>query len=351
MLSLDNIQMPIKVENILSQYSEEYLYKMYCNDFPKNLCHSPFRKDKTPSFSFYRRSRWYWKDLATNEKGDVFQFIQKMENTADLHQTLKILSNRLSLTQEMGSFVKMNHSRSSSPTKKLLQFVTKHFDEYDMNAWGKWGIAIAYCRAFNTGPAHQVFLNKELIWRATKDNPIYFFHFIGSKNNKGYRPFEGDKKKKFIGVIDGKTDIFGLQEFRMVKRRHRVIVLTKAMKEVMFFKSFGITAIALCGEGYYFPKEIIEEIQASCDYLVSFYDNDRSGAKGAWQLRRDYGIPAVFIHPKFNIKNVTDMWEADYKMTYSVINALQGLEESKYIRVYDKTRSKTNIERRSVCNI
>lgn len=346
LLDLDKLQPPITANQILSQYNEEYLYKMYCSDFPKNLCHSPFRKDKTPSFSFYRRSRWYWKDLATNEKGDVFTFIQKMENAADLSQTLKILMNRLSLKSDFGGYVKADTNRVNQGSgKKLLQFILKPFDEIDMKAWLKWGIPVSYVHAFNGVCVRQAFLNKELIWTYQIQNPIYAFHFKESNNAKGYRPFEPNKKRKFIGVIDGKVDIYGLQEFRAIKRRHKIIVLTKAMKEVMFFKSFGITAIALCGEGYYFPESVVHEILDSADHVISFYDNDRSGAHGAWNLRNQYGIKAVFINPNIGIKNVTDMWEVNYKMCYDIIQGITAIANNesndfKYLKIYDKRRSK-----------
>ena len=89
----------------------------------------------------------------------------------------------------------------------------------------------------------------------------------------------------------------------------------------------------------------MQEIFDKADVVISFYDNDKAGARGAWQLRKEYGIKAVFIDPKLNIKNVTDMWEVNYKMCYSVIQGIVDMANNesndfKYLKIYDKRGSK-----------
>lgn len=42
---------------------------------PKRACKSPFREDKTPSFSIHNDGKW-WKDHATGDGGDVIEFIK-----------------------------------------------------------------------------------------------------------------------------------------------------------------------------------------------------------------------------------------------------------------------------------
>lgn len=320
---LDSINPIININSILAQYSEESLYKMYCSDFPKSLCSSPFRTDKTPSFSFYHRSHWYWKDLKTMEGGGIFQFIQKCENTKDLSDTLKRLQERFNLNTTMGAITKASHTNNNESNQKLMQYVIRNeFTIFEIATWLKWNIAIGYLLSFNVGSANQVFLNRELIWQATNTNPIFYYHFIKTNNVKAYRPLESDKRRKHMGRVDGMKDIFGLHQLFIQKRKFKIIVITKAMKEILFFKSFGITAIALCGEGYYFPKNIITEVLAKADYVITFYDADPAGWHGAWQLRKAYNIPAFFLPKSMKCKNITDLWEIDYKKCYEVIQMI-----------------------------
>lgn len=328
MLDFLDIKPALTSHWLLQNYSEEFLYKMYCSDFPKNLLNSPFRKDNNPSFSFYKRGRWLWKDLKTKEGGGIFDFIQKMENAVDFKETLEKVYDRL---------VKGNYHFSQNPyeftikprtEKKLLQFVIKSdFEQIDIQTWMRWGIAIAYLKTFHVGAATKVFLNKDMIWSFSNQNPIYYIHFTKTNNVKGYRPLESDKKKKHIGVVNGKVDLYGLQEIKAENRHYRVIVITKAMKEVLFYRGFGIAAVSLCGEGYYFPKEIVQYLRTRCDHLISFYDADRAGYHGAWQLRKDYNIPPMFVIKQDGVKNITDLWEHDYKKCYEYIDAILNWNE------------------------
>jgi hypothetical protein len=327
--TLDNIKPAITINSILSSFSEEYIYKLYCSDFPKNLCHSPFRKDKNPSFSFYKRQYWRWKDLKSKEGGGVFEFVQKFEGTQNLNDTLHKLYNRLNMNIPLGYAKCENYKTNSTPVKKLAQYVMHdEFKDFEIKTLQLWNISIAYCKWFNTGTAKQVFLNRELIWTFSINNPIFYYHFPETNNVRAYRPLEKDKKRKHFGVVNGLKDIFGLTQLRSNSKHHRIIVITKAMKEVIFFKTFGITAIALCGEGYYFSKELMDEIKSRCDYLISFYDADKAGWHGAWILRKAFNIPAFFIPSSWNAKNITDLWETDYKKCYKVLELLLQLPYS-----------------------
>lgn len=65
---------------------------------PSSACHSPFRPDRTPSFSVYDEGR-KWKDFATGEGGDVIAFISHARQV-DSREAVRLF---LALSGERGS--------------------------------------------------------------------------------------------------------------------------------------------------------------------------------------------------------------------------------------------------------
>jgi len=61
-------------------------------------CKSPFRQDKTPSFSVFDSGR-AWKDHATNERGDVISFFQKSTGT-DFPKAVEALARMAGIFEE-----------------------------------------------------------------------------------------------------------------------------------------------------------------------------------------------------------------------------------------------------------
>lgn len=328
--TLENIRINVSAKDLLEELPEDVIYKYYCSSFPDNITHSPFRKDRNPSFSFFYKDRWLWKDFKTGEGGDIFKFVGKMENLQRFSDILHFLymkfSSNFSTKFEDKIFEASNKQKKR---QRLLQVVKKDsFSIEEIAIWKKWDINTVYLTNYYIGSAWQVFLNKELIWQTKSNNPIFYYYFPWSKNIKCYRPVEPDKKNKFLGVINNKTDIQGLYQCNIEYTKPRILVLTKAMKEVVFFRTFGIHAIAIHGENHYFSEEIISYLKMHCTYLISFYDNDLAGYHGAWMLRKQFQIPCMFLPLSYKAKNITDLWEIDYKKCYGIIDFIATFRTS-----------------------
>jgi len=57
---------------------------------------SPFRTEKTPSFHVWPETQT-WRDFGSNEGGDLFTFIMKVENL-DFREALTLLAERAGVT-------------------------------------------------------------------------------------------------------------------------------------------------------------------------------------------------------------------------------------------------------------
>jgi len=83
----------------------------------KAVISSPFRRDKKPSFYLFNNR---WKDLATGEKGDVVDFIEKYESLSTA-EALKYLDNLFTnLSRKDNSFFSFQGQSSSDSQNKII---------------------------------------------------------------------------------------------------------------------------------------------------------------------------------------------------------------------------------------
>ena len=334
---IDSIRFAIRAEDLLKIRSEEDIYKHYCKDFPKGTFPSPFRTErKGASFGFYEKNNhWYWKDQGgAGEGGNVFDFVKKFDHTiTTFPQILQKIITDMGLETGMpiptqATVTKtLGRSTIGKENRSLLQMISRKWTESDYNLWkSRWGIDNFVLRMYNVGCGQQLWAQKpkeekKLVWISVPDNPVYFYWFPISKHIKGYRPLEKDKKRKWLANTDNLTDIQGYHQCDIKRKRPRLLILTKAMKEVMFFRSFGINAMAINGENAYYHPDFIRHLRKYCILIISLYDNDRAGCHGAWVLRKEYDIPAFFVPVQWGAKNITDLWEVkEYNKCYQLIN-------------------------------
>ena len=121
------------------------------------------------------------------------------------------------------------------------------------------------------------------------------------------------KKKKWLSNVSNNTDIQGYYQCNIKNTKPNLLILTKSMKECMFFYERGIYAMAINGENHQFNPLFIEHLKRHCKNIISFYDNDDSGIKGALDLKEKYNIDFFHIPknicPAVNIKDITDMYK------------------------------------------
>jgi len=82
-------------------------------------------------------------------------------------------------------------------SSKLLQAVIRDkWEDYELDYWKKHSITEEILKIYHVKPTKSVYVDKELIWKSTKLNPIFTYFFPDSTNIKVYRPLAKDRKGK-----------------------------------------------------------------------------------------------------------------------------------------------------------
>lgn len=349
-IDFSNIERNYSISDILAHVSEETIYKTWCKEFPSSNFSSPFRKDKNPSFGFYKsNNRWRWKDLGGNgDSGDVWDFVAMAEGT-DLKSAIKIVAERFNLTN--GNTIPVLKTRktysinpekeiAASRSRALIQVRPRMLTDKDYEWWNRILITPQIMRMYYIRAAQEVWVNKKLNWFHKDDNPIYYYLSPVSQNIKCYRPLEPNKRFKWLSNQDPLKDIQGYYQCRIKQWPGRPLLLVKSLKEVAFFRAFHINAMANTGEHVHYSEDFIRHIKKYCWPIMYLGDNDWPGMRAVVKIwkgyknYKGYGIPGMIIPRKWGAKDPTDLWLHDYRKVYDLLNNIY--DNFKHLRASGK---------------
>jgi hypothetical protein len=79
------------------------------------------------------------------------------------------------------------------------------------------------------------------------------------------------------------------------------------MKDCMVLRDLGYDSMAIHGEGQRFYTDFIRHIKKYYSVILSIYDRDAAGVRGAKLLWDDFRIPAYFLHRSVRTKECKDV--------------------------------------------
>lgn len=330
MSMFSDLQFDITWKMILNRYDEEYLYNFYCPSFHLGDIPSPFRHETSPSFGFYeaKDGRILWKDSGKGDAGGIVKFIvriyretKKFKGTDDELLAAvwhDLQQEEITYTPSTATLIRNNNTQRRKQVQ-LEAVLTKEkiVPPVFMRFWERLGISQNYLTMYDTYFAEEVWLYKTVdgqqtsfLWgRSTLDNPIFVYTFH-SGHLKAYRPFEKERKRKWIMNCNNMTDVQGLWQCDIMNRRPRLLVITKSMKDVIFLRTMGIDAIAFHGESYTgsISIDFMNYLKKYCGMIISLYDNDIAGIRGGIYLRDNFDIPMFFYPTYLDAKDSTDVY-------------------------------------------
>lgn len=309
---------------------EILIYQHYIPELRMGTQKSPFRLEvKSPSFSLYESNgKLSFKDHGYGNQGDVCDFVQQWykhfkDKTIENQELNAVMYYDMKLSDKQtvdGNLffndveVGPRQFKNEKGGKFKLQVNDIGWTSWAQDYWiNKYGIAPSILNAYYVGHAKEVWATppnkKTFLWGvSTPQNPIFYFYFPRTGNMKCYRPMEKNKKKKWIMNCDNATDIQGYDQMRIKLTRPKLVIFTKAMKEIMFYRSFHLDAIAIHGENHYYDHDFIRHIKKYSEHQLGVLDNDRPGKHASWILRSRDKILVSFIS---EAKNITDLWEKE----------------------------------------
>lgn len=328
----DNIYQELSVGNIISIVIEPVLWRHYLGinfELKKNYV-SPLRKgDKVPSFNVYidGRGRFMFKDFGGNgSHGDIFDFLHIRDSLTFREALVRVnVDFKLGLgnpheqsyrgykpigIREEQRLEKFSDSFAIQ-TAPLINAYVRAWREEDLKYWMQYGITKDILIEYQVHCIKRICVNGVLVYSQTPNNPCYGYYFPTSKHIKCYFPYAVGKQTKFLGNANNYQDIQGYYQCNVKKdSRNTLLILTKSMKDCMTLRSLGYEAMAIHGEGQYFYKDFVRHIKKYYPKIISLYDRDRTGVKGAKYLWKMYGILPYFI-PKLltGCKDISDVYK------------------------------------------
>jgi DNA primase len=274
-------------------------------DIDKKL-NSPFRKDRHPSFSFFKtkEGRILWKDFSTGEVGNVISFASKLYKVSNA-SSISVLSNflrdyNITLTVVKSSYKK--EIKPKEPATKLFKANYRNFLKYDLNYWNSYNITENILNFFNVRAVQQLYYKNQLTWINSKYCPIYEYDINYMDNVRYYRPF-APKNSKWLGNMK-QYAIFGYKQLE----KSDFIIITKSLKDVMFLYSLNIKAVSPSSETTIFNEREIQDIKKFSDNLIVLMDYDKTGIEAAEKYKQTYGFKNFFTLDE-KAKDISDYFK------------------------------------------
>ena len=242
----------LTVANIYSRLDDRQLLDYYFPTYKLNSAiSSPFRRDRKPSFSFYVNGdgRIGYKDFSTGESGDVLNLIQKLKGLT-FRQTLEtinrdfnlkftfdiegIKSTGIAITNEVKALMYLGIEK---PKETKIEVSIRDWNgAVDKQYWSKYGITGRTLQSYNVFPLQAFYIDDNYV-QESKTNPIYGYYF-GEGKWKIYQPYS--LKYKWISNVNKRI----IQGVNQVQQTGELMIVTKALKDVMCYRELGYDAIA-----------------------------------------------------------------------------------------------------------
>lgn len=328
-ITLDTTEPQITKKILLENYSQETYMEYYLGiPIKKGLVCSPLRDDKSPTCSFFKNKNGdlIFKDFSGSFYGNFIDVV-KYKYDCSYYMALQIIANDFGIIKRPDLIrnpkpIKESTAvfKDSGPSK--IQIEVQPFSKEELNWWNKYGITDNILKKFQVYSCKSVFLNGHYLTSPTTRQKIYGYYrgkdIDGTELWRIY--FPGRKSFKFIS--NWKASM--LQGYKQLPKDGDLLVVTKSLKDVMVLHALGITAVAPCSENLFISESQLLKLKARFKKIVAFYDNDLAGISNMNKIKKQFGIPCLWIPRKYNAKDISDFYEKYGKTkTIDLINEAQ----------------------------
>lgn len=341
-------------QSIESIYSSAEIFQLFLPDIVFNRkFSSPFRKDENPSFIIYKNVAgkcWFF-DFTTGEKGDCYDFIQKLFSV-NYVQAVKILSGQIKSIAIDNKQKIISTAIGDGSSRKVTKITVRprKWSIIDDDYWtAGYELTEEDCKFLDIFPIEYADISSPgyngLVTSGTK-SPIYAFEArIADKSLPGgfdicyklYQPYAEKEQWKWKNNIPA-TYVFGLKQMLKMKVnpvgifeqyrkaiKHDKLIITKSLKDVGVLLKLGYYAIAPTSESAILDQSVIEFVKTTFDFSpVVLFDNDRTGLEKAKIYRERYGLSSIMIpYDHLATKDISDaMYYYGYTETSNLLRDL-----------------------------
>jgi hypothetical protein len=303
---------------VLNKVTEEFIFCYYLkiNNITEKVF-SPFRRDTTPSGSFYvSYNKIRFNDFGTFD-GDCFDLVARLNNInirakGGFPKVLNIIVKDLRLDNKK-DIITLDQNYTIENAK--FDYNLCDFNIIDINFWKLLNVNIDLLKTNRVFRLYNFFINDYPVYRYDVNNLAYIF-LIGKKDNEiifqAYFPF----KNKSMRYINNKSSLKGLD----LIMDNEDLIITKSYKDLLVLKSFGENVICTSNETKIIQPEefsyIKEKIQNNKIYTL--FDNDYTGKRFTIIHKQKYNTVPLLLK---DTKDISDyILKFGYEKTKNLIS-------------------------------
>ena len=352
---------------LLERVTQEEIMEKYTgipvNDYTLsgNSFKSPIRTDTNPTCNYYYSEdkrgevRLRLKDWNGSFNGDVFDVASHfLKIRAETGQGFKLLLHQIAYDfkihkytdgeerQKLEEVLQEYHKKIGL---KVFKIIPRTWNEFDKRYWfDKFGIGSELLKLGKVIPVSEVeiegengYLNK--IYKYYSKDPAYAYYggvIEGITIWKIYFPLRKGRRR----FLTNYSFIQGLHMFQPA----RVGIITKSLKDVLCYKTFGIEAVAVPSETYLMSKDEFFNIKSKCDIIFTNFDYDKAGILLANKYKRVHKCSPLmmtkgrFKQPNFGVKDFSEFREVfGREQTIRLIQSIidKHLDDIEYFNNYN----------------
>lgn len=318
---------------ILDNINQEDIFSVYFNIPASHISaivntnkkiSAPYRSDKDPSFGFIYRSNgkligrdfggYFWGDcfdcvgfvlgLNANIKSDFGKIMEHIIKTFRL--------NKYQNTASTFSYIRKEIEIKEKPVLNI-QVRARGWNTQDANYWfNRYGVTRAILTEHEVVPVLYLYFNGNVVYEYDEYDPAYAY-YLGKRDYIDYWKVYYPLRKKGSRFHSNGSFVQGIRQIKSADFG----IITKAMKDVLVFKSNLVQAIAPPAESVFFTPTQINYIKSKWTNVFSFMDFDRTGRAMARHLRKEFDIPSIFLtNGDFNTYDFGVKDASDYRHKY-----------------------------------
>lgn len=303
----------VTLNDILNQLNERDILSHYfgISQIP-TIINSPLRKDNKPSFGFYSMDgdRIFYTDLATKEKGGLFDLLGKMWGLdfkgvlTKINEDIK--TNNITVIKSKKCNVK-TQSFYNSESEMLCK--VREWKDYDIKYWRSYGIELDWLKYAEVYPiSHKIIKKVGITYTYGADK--YAYAYVERKEGKVtlkiYQPFNKDGYK-----WANKHDSSVISLWTKIPEKGDKLCICSSLKDALcLWSNTGIPCINPQGEGYNLSNTAISELKKRYKQIYILYDNDEAGINNSKILAEHTKFTNVILPKINNCKDISDLYKS-----------------------------------------
>lgn len=302
-------------KDFLLKYHSQETYLTYYLGIPvtKGLHVSCLRNDKRPTAAFYRNKRGdiIFKDFGSDFSGNFISVVMEKYKVS-YYMALRIIANDFGLIEnpkikKCDKEIIESNITFTETKNAIIQVKIKEYTKDELNWWLKFGITEKTLKKFRVFSCDTVWLNNYIFIKSTKIRPVFGYYKGKDKDgNELWRIYMPNHKSNYPKFVSNwkKTMLQGSQQ---LCKEGDVIVITKALKDVMCLYELGIPAIAPNSENLFLTEAQYNKLKERFKKIIIFYDSDIAGIHNMNKFRKQFpDLVPFWIPRKYKCKDISD---------------------------------------------